>query len=241
MTAAGPAATQFAATSEKPVAKTASAQVASMAAPTAAPSGPRFRIVKVAEHDVLNVRQGPSAEHGIVGSLPPSTRGIALKGECQTTWCPVVHGAVTGWVNRTYLAQEEALAARSALRGGVVVYQNLEAPRGCLTPAARALLGRIEAKFGPVQLVSTCRPGATISGTAKPSKHRDGNAFDFKVGARKQAVVDWLLANHTQGGTMTYRGMEHIHVDIGPHFVALASGRTGRELTAARGSSEASR
>ena len=44
--------------------------------------------------------------------------------------------------------------------------------------------------------------------------------------ARPQ-VVRWLIANHKSGGTMTYRGMSHIHVDVGYHFVSLnsASGR----------------
>jgi hypothetical protein len=37
-------------------------------------------------------------------------------------------------------------------------------------------------------------------------------------------VVQWLIANHKTGGTMTYAGMSHIHVDVGQHFVALNSG-----------------
>jgi hypothetical protein len=40
--------------------------------------------------------------------------------------------------------------------------------------------------------------------------------------------VSWLIANHKSGGTMTYRGMSHIHVDIGYHFVSLGSGGRGR-------------
>ena len=97
-----------------------------------------------------------------------------------------------------------------------------EAPRACLTPAARGLLGRIEQNFGPVQVVSTCRPGAFIAGTGRPSRHASGNAVDFKAGARKAAIVEWLIANHRTGGIMTYAGMDHIHVDIGPRFVSIA-------------------
>ena len=37
----------------------------------------------------------------------------------------------------------------------------------------------------------------------------------------------WLIANHKAGGTMTYAGMSHVHVDIGTHFVALNSGGGG--------------
>ena len=100
-----------------------------------------------------------------------------------------------------------------------------DAPRACLTPAARALLDRIEQKFGPVKVMSTCRSGATIAGTGRPSRHASGNAVDFDAGGRKAAILEWLIANHRSGGIMTYAGMDHIHVDIGPRFISLAGGR----------------
>ncbi len=100
--------------------------------------------------------------------------------------------------------------------------------RSCLTPAARALLGRIEAQFGKVQVISTCRPGARIAGTGRISRHASGNAVDFNVNGKKAQVVRWLIANHRSGGTMTYAGMSHIHVDIGPRFVALNHGARRR-------------
>ena len=100
--------------------------------------------------------------------------------------------------------------------------------RGCLKVTARALLERIEAQFGPMQLVSTCRPGARIAGSGRISKHASGEAVDFNAGSRKGEVVRWLIANHKNGGTMTYAGMSHIHVDVGQHFVALNSGGGGR-------------
>ncbi len=101
--------------------------------------------------------------------------------------------------------------------------------RSCLQPQARALLNRIESQFGPVSIVSTCRPGAVIATSGKPSKHRNGMAIDFNAGSRKGAIVNWLIKNHHSGGTMTYRGMDHIHVDIGYRFVSLGanSGRRG--------------
>jgi hypothetical protein len=101
--------------------------------------------------------------------------------------------------------------------------------RSCLTPAAQALLGRIEAQFGRVQIVSTCRPGATIAGTGHRSKHATGEAIDFQVpGGKKAEVVRWLMANHKSGGTMTYRDMGHVHVDVGQHFVSLGAPSGGR-------------
>jgi uncharacterized protein YcbK (DUF882 family) len=108
-------------------------------------------------------------------------------------------------------------------RGGV--------SRTCLTPSARGLLERIEARFGVVRVISTCRPGATIAGSGRPSRHASGNAVDFDAPlGRKSEVVQWLIANHRAGGVMTYAAMNHIHVDIGRRFVALGSGgrRTAR-------------
>lgn len=109
-----------------------------------------------------------------------------------------------------------AVTARKASGGG--------ASRTCLTPAARGLLNRIEAQFGAVQVISTCRPGATIRNTGRPSRHASGNAIDFNAGGRKGAIIAWLRANHHSGGTMTYARMNHIHVDIGPRFVKLNFG-----------------
>jgi len=99
------------------------------------------------------------------------------------------------------------------------------ASRSCLTSAARNLLSRIEQKFGRVQVISTCRPGARIAGSGRISRHASGNAVDFNAGNKKSAIVRWLIANHRSGGTMTYAGMSHVHVDIGPHFVSLAGRR----------------
>lgn len=93
--------------------------------------------------------------------------------------------------------------------------------RSCLTGSARALLNRIESQFGHVEIVSTCRPGARIATSGRPSKHASGEAIDFRAPGRKGQIVSWLRSNHHNGGTMTYSDMDHIHVDIGYHFVAL--------------------
>jgi hypothetical protein len=93
--------------------------------------------------------------------------------------------------------------------------------RSCLTSEARALLNSIENHFGRVEIVSTCRPGARIATSGRRSKHASGEAIDFRVPGRKKQVVQWLINNHSNGGTMTYSDMDHIHVDVGYHFVAL--------------------
>jgi hypothetical protein len=194
---------------------------------------PMFKVANVRSDDVLNVRSGPSADFDVVGELPPGSRGIAVTSACHSKWCPVEHRSTSGWVNSAYLAPEEPLlpvAPHNSLEDGsadtaaaYALRDSPEAQRSCLTAAARALLERIEQKFGPVKVISTCRPGAFIALTGPPSQHVSGNAVDFDADSRKAAIIEWLIANH-RGGTMTYAGMEHIHVDIGPHFVSIASG-----------------
>jgi SH3 domain-containing protein len=194
---------------------------------------PMFKVVNVRGDDVLNVRSGPSADFEIVGGLPPGSRGIAITSTCQSAWCPVQHRAASGWVNSAYLAAEDLsppLPGYGAITGSAEAIpapglrDSPDAPRSCLTAAAHSLLDRIERQFGPVKVVSTCRAGAFIPGTAHPSRHASGNAVDFLAGSRKAAVIEWLIANHRAGGTMTYAGMDHVHMDIGPHFVSIANG-----------------
>jgi uncharacterized protein YcbK (DUF882 family) len=121
--------------------------------------------------------------------------------------------------------RQQARGSRSLTRRSLAAYARGGASRSCLTPSARALLGRIESRFGQVQVISTCRPGARIAGTGRISRHASGNAVDFNAPrGRKGEVVRWLIANHRSGGTMTYARMNHIHVDIGPRFVSLNSG-----------------
>jgi hypothetical protein len=124
-------------------------------------------------------------------------------------------------------------AALTMAVAGIAMSSTAEAARGdggggtsrsCLTGAAQSLLNSIESRFGPVRIVSTCRPGATIAGSGKPSRHASGNAIDFEAGGRKGEIVRWLAANHSGGGTMTYGDSSHIHVDVGSRFVSLAAG-----------------
>lgn len=131
--------------------------------------------------------------------------------------------AKAGSKKRHYASKKRNLKSRSFTN-----YASGGTSRSCLQPQARALLNRIESQFGSVSIVSTCRAGAVIATSGKPSKHRYGLAIDFDAGGRKGAIVNWLLKNHHSGGTMTYRDMSHIHVDIGPRFVSLGanSGRT---------------
>jgi hypothetical protein len=86
----------------------------------------------------------------------------------------------------------------------------------CVPTELRRTLDEIEDRFGPVQVISTHRPGAKIAGSGKRSKHADCRAVDFNPPRGKsKEVAAWLKANHT-GGVGTYGcGMSHIHIDVG--------------------------
>ncbi len=87
------------------------------------------------------------------------------------------------------------------------------ASMNCVVPELRDLIRQVQAKFGPVQVISTCRPGAKIRGTGKPSLHASGRAVDFRA-KNKRAVVAWL---RKQGrcGVMVYKNSNHVHLDVG--------------------------
>ena len=131
--------------------------------------------------------------------------------------------AVTHWYKNT---------GNVNLFSGYVKHKERTAPRGgasrtCLTAETRAVLNRLEARFGTVKVISTCRPGAVIAGTNRPSYHRYGKAVDFNVprGVSKQTVVQWLYANN-RGVVMTYRSMGHVHFDTGSyHKIAYGGGK----------------
>jgi hypothetical protein len=160
-------------------------------------------------------RDGRKAAHKTTARHRPAARRAAQNGSYRKKHASN-RGASAG------RGRAGRLASRSVTHRGNG--GGASASRSCLQASAAALLARVEAQFGPVNVISTCRPGARIAGSGKPSKHGFGLAVDFDAGSRKGAIVNWLRANHHAGGTMTYAGMSHIHIDIGPHFVSLGSG-----------------
>ena len=92
-------------------------------------------------------------------------------------------------------------------------YAKASASRSCLTGETRSLLNRMEARFGRQQVISTCRPGAVIAGTGRPSQHRYGKAVDFRPNGNRTAILAWLRGN-VRGAVITYR-TGHIHFDTG--------------------------
>lgn len=91
------------------------------------------------------------------------------------------------------------------------------AEAGCMPSQLRSLLNQIRSKFGPVQVISTHRPGARIAGSGRRSYHASCRAVDFHPPRGKyRQVVAWLKRNH-RGGVGTYScTLHHIHIDTGP-------------------------
>jgi uncharacterized protein YraI len=72
------------------------------ASPTCEPS----RHYRVNGTEYLNVRDGASAGHEIIGALPPNARDVVIDG-CDGQWCHVSWRALTGWVNARFLKRQE--------------------------------------------------------------------------------------------------------------------------------------
>jgi len=77
-----------------------------------AATGGTFRVRGVMSNDILNVRQGPSEAHPVVGGLQPGAGSIRIVGRCVEAWCEVTAPRANGWVNVIFLAPERILPRR---------------------------------------------------------------------------------------------------------------------------------
>jgi len=186
--------------------------------PAAAEAGPDFPI---AEKSNRVEAQTPSRR----ASVRKYRRKTARLSEVSAARCSAPNSACAVPLPGTLQAYATNGPESTVNRAG----RGMTTSRNCLTLAAKALLARLEAQFGAVKVVSTCRRGAMIAGTRQPSMHRYGKAFDFVAPAgRKAEVVRWLRDN-SPGVTMTYYRMSHIHTDVGPyHKVIYGAGSPRR-------------
>lgn len=70
----------------------------------AANAAPVFRVINVAQDDVLNVRRGPDPGTDVVGTIEASSQNVRVTGLCNGDWCPVQIARATGWVHRYFIA-----------------------------------------------------------------------------------------------------------------------------------------
>jgi uncharacterized protein YcbK (DUF882 family) len=106
------------------------------------------------------------------------------------------------------------------------------ASRACLTADTRRVLSGLEARFGSVRVISTCRPGAVIAGSGRPSQHRYGKAVDFVPNGNRAAIMSWLRSN-ANGAVITYAS-GHIHFDTGGYRNFAVSAKARRAYARAR-------
>jgi hypothetical protein len=96
----------------------------------------------------------------------------------------------------------------------------------CLPGELKAALAGVQARFGPVQVVSTHRPGARIRGGHR-SHHATCNAVDFRPPSGAYASVATHLRQTWSGGLGTYSS-GHIHIDTGPNYRWHTGGRRAK-------------
>lgn len=90
--------------------------------------------------------------------------------------------------------------------------KSVSASVSCLKPQTHALWLRVKARFPDATAISTCRAGAIIAGTNRPSFHRYGMAVDFNT-RNKAGAISFL---RSQGVfVMTYCDSGHIHFNHG--------------------------
>ncbi len=101
-------------------------------------------------------------------------------------------------------------------RAHVGAVERHSASTGCLPPQLQAALAGIQARFGPVTVISTHRAGARIRG-GRPSLHASCRAVDFKPAPGTYRQVAAYLRNSWTGGVGIYRS-GHIHIDLGDNY-----------------------
>lgn len=87
--------------------------------------------------------------------------------------------------------------------------------KGHRMPSSVALkLQEVQRKYGSIRIISSCRPGATVKNTGRPSMHSYCRAIDFKPPRGKYRTVANYLKRTWSGGVGTYSGrFNHIHID----------------------------
>ncbi len=69
-----------------------------------------YRVIKVGENDSLTMRLGPGIKYQKVGVIPFDGTEIAITGPetkiGETTWTPIKHKGINGWVNPAYLKKD---------------------------------------------------------------------------------------------------------------------------------------
>jgi len=117
---------------------------------------------------------------------------------------------------RPQMLQPRAHVGAIEPRAHVGAVERHSASTGCLPPQLQAALAGVQARFGPVTVISTHRAGARIRG-GRPSLHASCRAVDFKPAPGTYRQVAAYLRSSWNGGVGTYRS-GHIHIDLGDNY-----------------------
>jgi len=117
----------------------------------------------------------------------------------------------SAWITVAVLAASAFTISVAEARSSHRSHGSSGTSRSCLTGAARGLLSRIEQKFGAMQIISTCRPGARIRGTGRVSRHASGNAIDFNAGGRTRVASrgNWSSNRMSLGRSQSRSSRRH--------------------------------
>ncbi len=115
-----------------------------------------------------------------------------------------------------YGTWENLMRARAAAPPAGSPVKRHTADPSCLPGQLRAAVGDVSARFGPVSIISTHRPGARIRG-GRPSLHASCRAVDFKPAPGSYGKVASYLRQNWSGGVGTY-STGHIHIDVGERY-----------------------
>lgn len=99
--------------------------------------------------------------------------------------------------------------------GGSVPKSGFTTWKGHKMPKSVAVkLMAVENMFGRITIISSCRPGATVKKSGRPSMHRYCRAIDFHPPKGTYSKVASYLKSTWKGGVGTYSGrFNHIHID----------------------------
>ena len=105
---------------------------------------------------------------------------------------------------------------QSTSRPAVGRRSTYSASTSCLPSQLNVALADVQARFGPVVVISTHRPGARIR-SGRPSLHASCQAVDFKPAPGTYNRVAAHLRGTWSGGLGTYLS-GHIHIDTGDNY-----------------------
>jgi hypothetical protein len=143
----------------------------------------------------------------------PAVRQIPLTGGVDPT-PPTPPKIIQAAVLPSSAAALQAPPAPAA-QAPAVLASNDKAPTSCLSQGLRSVLQDVQARFGPVTLVSTTELHTDnhAKGSVRHKLHGDCQAVDFKINGELNAVTAYLRTRSEVAGINTYKNNRVIHMD----------------------------